>query len=378
MDAKVNLELLTCSDGLHKIAVATLDNPASLNALSLSMLEQLKSALETWQSDDLIVAVLLEGAGEKAFCAGGDVRTMHKVMKERSKNEAMAFCSNYFSTEYQCDYLIHTYSKPIIAWGEGIIMGGGMGLYMGASHKVVTPRSRLAMPEISIGLYPDVGGTWFLNRLTKGMGMFLGLTGASINSSDALALQMGDYCLLAEQRATLLEQLQISPWLESSEHHELVCELLDELSVQALSQMPPAQIAPYVDEIEAACSSEKLTTICQNIQALQAHSEPEKWLTNAKANLASGSPISGHICFRQIRHYHDLSLADCFRLELGLSVQCGLLGEFQEGVRARLIDKTGEPDWLFTSIEEVDESVIDSLFTSLWLPESHPLAQLGK
>ncbi len=374
MSESVHFAELPCSDSEHKIAIATLDNAASLNALSLDMLTSLKHQLEKWHDDDTIICVLLEGAGDKAFCAGGDVRTMYRVMHESTDAQIEDFCTHFFTIEYQCDYLIHTYCKPIIAWGQGIVMGGGMGLYMGSSHKVVTPSSRLAMPEISIGLYPDVGGTWFLNRLDDGMGLFLGLTGMMVNAADALQLHLADHMVLSSSKATLLEQLQVADWDCGDDAYEVVTEMLESLQMEAQEQAPTTQISRYLPHIQRACHGENITQVVEQIGTLDI-SEP--WLETAKNNLKQGSPISAHICYRQMIDHHNLSLADCFRLELTLSVRSALLGEFREGVRSRLIDKDGEPNWRYKSVAEVDEQVIEGLFTPLWDDENHPLFQLG-
>ncbi len=193
MSDTVNFQEIPCGEGDYVIAIATLDNSASLNALTHDMIVLLKQQLEQWHQDERVVCVVLDGAGEKAFCAGGDVRAMHTMMKTQSADVAKAYCEQFFSVEYECDYLIHSYCKPIIGWGNGIVMGGGMGLFMGTSHKVVTPTSRLAMPEISIGLFPDVGATYFLNQLEDRLGLFLGLTGVMFNATDAMDIHMADH-----------------------------------------------------------------------------------------------------------------------------------------------------------------------------------------
>ncbi|ARR46368.1 enoyl-CoA hydratase [Vibrio campbellii] len=374
MTGKVTISEIDCLDGVHRIGIATLDNTASLNALTYDMLAELNDQLIEWQDAPDLVCVILNGAGEKAFCAGGDVRTMYHVMHEKSKEETAEFCSNYFSLEYECDYLIHTYQKPIIGWGEGIVMGGGMGLFMGTSHRVVTPKSRLAMPEINIGLYPDVGGTWFLSQIDPEVGLFLGLTGAMVNSSDAVTIGLAEWLLLEEQYPALLEELKQVAW-GSSDAKSLVSALLQLMEDEVIDSKPTTQICPYLDQIKEACKGSDLNQIAQRIQAIEGGTQ---WLENAQKSFASGSPITAHICFRQVKEYHRLSLADCFRLELTLSVRSALLGEFEEGVRSRLVDKDGNPKWMFNSVSEVDESVIDTLFTSLWTEEEHPLAQLGK
>ncbi|BBL92124.1 enoyl-CoA hydratase/isomerase family protein [Vibrio rotiferianus] len=374
MTGKVTISEIDCLDGIHRIGIATLDNTASLNALTYDMLAELNDQLIEWQDDPDLVCVILNGAGEKAFCAGGDVRTMYHVMHDKSKEETAEFCSNYFSLEYECDYLIHTYQKPIIGWGEGIVMGGGMGLFMGTSHRVVTPKSRLAMPEINIGLYPDVGGTWFLSQIDPEVGLFLGLTGAIVNSSDAVTIGLAEWLLLEEQYPALLEELRQVDW-RSADAKSLVSALLQLMEDQVIDSKPTTQICPYLDQIKEACKGYDLNQITQRIQAMEGRAQ---WLEVAKKSFVAGSPITAHICFRQVKEYHRLSLADCFRLELTLSVRSALLGEFEEGVRSRLVDKDGNPKWMFKSVSEVDESVIDTLFTSLWSEEEHPLAQLGK
>jgi len=374
MTGKVTISEIDCLDGIHRIGIATLDNTASLNALTYDMLAELNDQLLEWQDDPGLVCVILNGAGKKAFCAGGDVRTMYHVMHEKSKEEAAEFCSNYFSLEYECDYLIHTYQKPIIGWGEGIVMGGGMGLFMGTSHRVVTPKSCLAMPEINIGLYPDVGGTWFLSQIDPEVGLFLGLTGAIVNSSDAVTIGLAEWLLLEEQYPALLEELRQVDW-RSADAKSLVSALLQLMEDQVIDSKPTSQICPYLDQIKEACKGFDLIQIAQRIQAMEGNTQ---WLEVAQKSFDAGSPITAHICFRQVKEYHRLSLADCFRLELTLSVRSALLGEFEEGVRSRLVDKDGNPKWMFNSVSEVDKSVIDTLFTSLWSQEEHPLAQLGK
>ncbi|GHA33728.1 enoyl-CoA hydratase/isomerase family protein [Photobacterium aphoticum] len=403
MTGQVNIQVLPSTEGFH-IGVAELDNPASLNALTYDMLAQLHEALAHWQDDDTVACVVIHAVGEKAFCAGGDVRAMYlqmhqarEVVQEAEQADstqvgqepslrheaalkAMQYLTDYFTLEYQTDYLIHTYPKPIIVWGGGIVMGGGMGLYMGASHRITTPDSRLAMPEINIGLYPDVGGTWFLNQLPPGVGMFLGLTGAMVNATDALALSMTDHILLTNQREALFSALQQAQWLDVS-IFSTVDQVLSSLGESAIDAYPEIQMLPYLPAIQAACHSGSLASICQRIDALPriAHApQSDKWLSQAQTALREGSPITAHICYRQLTQFHNESLADCFRMELTLSVRCGDLGEFYEGVRARLIEKTGQPAWQYADVTKVDDDVIDQLFTPLWADYEHPLHTLGE
>src|SRR5690606_7173204 len=166
------------SGGGKKIAVATLNSEKTLNSLTQTMVDLLGPQLKQWESDASIAAVVLRGAGEKAFCAGGDVKELY-----RSAVEKDGAAAKFYETEYRLDYQIHTYSKPIVMWGTGIVMGGGLGLASGASHRGVTETSRIAMPEITIGLFPDVRGTRFLNRAPGKIGLYLGLISALLHAT---------------------------------------------------------------------------------------------------------------------------------------------------------------------------------------------------
>src|SRR5690554_4655998 len=247
------------ADG-HKIGIATLNSERSLNALSLAMIDALEPQLEAWANDDSIVCVWLEGAGEKAFCAGGDIVAMYKAAKDLPK-EPVAEVVDFFTREYRLDYRIHTYPKPIVVWGDGFVMGGGLGLMIGASHRIVTERSRLAMPEISIGLYPDVGGTYFLSRLPEGMGLFLGLTAAQVNAPDACWLGMADFALNAEQKESGLHALCAVHWTDSAEvNRHRVSDALAQLADYA-HELPEPVLKPQHETIKTLMTGDSLQTV---------------------------------------------------------------------------------------------------------------------
>lgn len=359
----------------RKIGVATLNSEKSLNALSLPMVESLLPQLQAWQLDTSISMVLLQGAGEKAFCAGGDIRDLYKAMLAAPGSYA-PYVEEFFTKEYTLDYLIHTFGKPVLVWGNGIVMGGGLGLMAGASHRVVTASSRIAMPEMAIGLYPDVGASWFLNRMPEGCGLFLGLTGASINAADAKFIGLADHFLLHERKAALLEKLQAVNWGDTvALNHQKLSDVLRAEEDQCRTQMPLSHIRPHLQEIGSLAKHGQLTTVIQAISDMQGD---DKWLQKAKESLAYGSPITAHIVFELLKLGQSKILADSFRLELGLSVQCGKLGEFTEGVRALLMDKDLQPKWQYKTVSDVPQSVIDELFRSPWSASEHPLRELGQ
>ncbi len=359
-----------------------LNKTAALNAIDLSMVRRIDAQLIEWQSEDDLVCVVLDAVGEKAFCAGGDVVSMYNAMQQEP-GKTPAFLQDFFNFEYQLDYRIHTYAKPVIVWGQGIVMGGGLGLFNGASHRVVTGNSRIAMPEITIGLYPDVGGSWFLNRMPGKLGIFLGLTGASINATDALYCELADFFVGHHTSDDCIDALKRQPWPEERatknsirEMHNVVSDVLRTFDDLAASEKPQGQLAKHRDAIDAACDQDSLATIVDNILSMP--SEGDKWLSKAQGSLSHGSPITAHIVDQQLKRAADMTLADCFRMELDLSCRCGEYGEFAEGVRALLIDKDMQPNWRYQSISDVPSDVIDWFFSSPWSQEQHPLALLGK
>ena len=374
MSQVVNFQEINCTNG-KKVAVITLNSPKSLNALGMDMIALIYPKLQQWKEQDDIVAIFLQGEGEKAFCAGGDIVYMYNDIIADKGNYSPGV-EKYFTTEYQLDYFIHTYNKPIIVWGNGIVMGGGLGLMVGGSHRVVTESSRIAMPEISIGLYPDVGGSYFLNKMPGNCGMFLGLTGASINAADAKYCHLADYFVASDNKNSLIEQLTQVDWQESIEdNHEKVSNLLADFEKSSISQLPESKLSEHESLIEEVTSFENLTSIVDGILSVETE---DKWFSRAQKSLKSGSSLSAALTFQQIQHGASLSLADCFRMELNLSVKAGQFGEFSEGVRALLIDKDYSPQWKFSSIGSVDTKVIDWFFESKWSQEQHPLVNLDK
>ena len=375
INADVVLFETMSADNGKLIAIATLNSEKSLNALSLAMVELLLPQLQAWKDDPQVAMVLLQGAGDKAFCAGGDIRDLYHNMQQQP-GQFQPYVEDFFTKEYHLDYLIHTFDKPVLVWGNGIVMGGGLGLMAGASHRIVTVTSRIAMPEMAIGLYPDVGGSWFLNRMPAGCGLFLGLTGASINAADAKFIDLADHFLPHDKKSLLLERLKSIRWGNTItlNHQKLTDELLA-MEEMSRNQQPASQVRLHQHAIAALVQCADLATAMQAILAMP---NEDSWLSKAKASLRYGSPITAHIVYRLLQLGQSKILADSFRLELGLSVQCGKLGEFTEGVRALLIDKDQKPAWLYPDVATVPDAVIDELFSSPWPAAQHPLRELGR
>lgn len=368
MTGKVNFSHQTCSDG-SIIAIAELDNPTSLNALTHHMIEQLYHQLLLWQEDDNVVAVMLHGHGERAFCAGGDVQAMYRVLenKENDFDSAFQTTADFFRLEYRCDFLIHTYRKPIIAWGHGYLMGGGVGLFMGASHRVVDANIRFAMPEVKIGLYPDVGGTYFLSQIPQHYALFIALTACQVNATDMQGLGLSEWVVNASEKQGVLDQLAQIEWQNSQDVDVAINQVLN-----AHHQSPDEQglLLAHADLIETTCQG-SLPQIVESIAQLDSD---DKWLSNAKKTTAYASPLSLHLCYQQLTQYHQLTLKECFEMEFGLTLRCGLEGDFREGVRALLIDKTHQPHWMHSDVYQVTTQELTRFFSPLDSSE-YPLAE---
>lgn len=376
-DLAVIFDELSTSDG-GRVGVATLNAPKSLNALSLDMARQLAAKLDAWAVDRSIVAVWLEGAGGKAFCAGGDIVALYRSMTEEGDNRGSGrdslFAETYFTTEYRLDYRIHTYPKPILVWGDGIVMGGGLGLMAGASHRIVTETSRIAMPEISIGLYPDIGASWFLNRMPRGVGAYLGLTGAQLNARDALDLGMADHFVPRERRTALLDALAGADYGKRSAQ-ELRAGVSSALAAfEDRSHAPSGQVWSHLDHLQRLVGTADVT---QAVEAILADDRDDAWLRANRERLAVGSPLSAHLVWRMLERHRHTSLAEAFRDELNLSVQCCREGDIAEGVRALLIDKDKNPRWRHADVASVPEADLQAMMVPLWRDDEHPLRDLG-
>lgn len=360
----------TCSG--HVFGRATLNATASLNALTLTMVELLDDQLEKWGLDPNVVGVILDAQGDKAFCAGGDVVSIHHAIRKTPKGQVPAEATAFFSREYRLDYRIHTYGKPVICWGHGIVMGGGVGLMAGASHRVVTPKTRMAMPEITIGLYPDVGGSWILSRLPGKIGPFLALTGASINAADAVFSGLADFALNHASHADLIRAIQTSSWHGKGADDALeVTRLLEKLSEGV--QLPTSKLRENFDRISEVVGNDGLKDISGRFKLLAEDADP--WMTQAAQTFIKGSPTSAALGLHMQKRVRLLSLAQTFKLELQASLGCCVHPDFYEGVRALLVDKDKSPKWQPAAISEITPEWIESHLKPRF-DEEHPLEDL--
>ncbi|RLA62633.1 MAG: enoyl-CoA hydratase/isomerase family protein [Epsilonproteobacteria bacterium] len=323
-----------------------LNSPKTLNALSIEMIISMTEQLETWEDDLEVRAVIMLSTSERAFCAGGDVVSLYKAMVE-DKN-----AGEFFKYEYFLDQYIHNFKKPIISLADGIVMGGGIGIMNGASHRIVTERSMLAMPEITIGLFPDVGGSYFLNKMPGNVGKFLALTGARLNGADAKLVKMADYFISSDQVPVLKEALGNLNWQEDT---------LEDLlkGLEAKSSTQDSEVEKRLDEINKLAAPADILEITKNWAE---YTTDDKWLKRALGNYQKGSPTSAAVILEQIKRGKELSLEKVFAMELNMAKQFTLHHDFREGVRALLIDKDNNPQWKPASIADVSNELVSEHF----------------
>ncbi|PID44000.1 MAG: enoyl-CoA hydratase [Proteobacteria bacterium] len=358
----------------HALGRITLNSPKTLNALALEMIGQITDQLKSWANDNHIVAVWLHGSGDRSFCAGGDIVSLYNSMKS-DPGGPNRFARDFFSQEYRLDYLIHTYPKPVLCWGGGIVMGGGLGLMAGSSHRIVTESTRMAMPEITIGLFPDVGGSWFLNRMPGKTGLYMGLTGSAINCSDALFTGLADYFLANDQKDDLLRAITDSRWHgDAGKDRALMTDLIQHQSASS-PEPPESQVEAHLQVINELVFEDDLP---RTFNAIVQHNTDDKWLIKGQKNLQHGCPVSAHLIFEQLHRGKQLELSEVFQEEFNMAMSCVTRGDFQEGVRALLIDKDNQPRWRYNSITDVPKSWVNAHFSYPWTEDISPLHDLGK
>lgn len=369
----------------HVIGIMTLNTPKSLNALSVEMCQLLSKQLDLWQSDTQVVAILLRGAGDKAFCAGGDIRKLYDSMSETAPLPN-PYATEFFSHEYRLYRQMHFYSKPLILWGDGIIMGGGMGLMAACSHRLVTERTRFAMPEVTIGLFPDASGSWFLQRMPAKIGLFLGLTGAQCNGSDALLVNLAEYAVASSDYDAIMQHLTQIDWqaaLDDSHAdtaHSIASHALASLPV---ADLPHSKLASYWRPIQQLMNSGGLADIDGLLRddaaltQLDADFAEDNWTQRAVSTYRQGCPVTAALTHALYHRVADLSLEQTLYLETNVAVHCAANPDFKEGVRALLIDKDRNPQWsrsLADCLTLQGRDYINQHFVNPYPAGEHPLS----
>ncbi len=324
-----------------RLGIVTLNRPKALNALTLAMIRDFDPKLREWAHDQGVQAVVIRGSGEKAFCAGGDVRAVYEA--GRRGTDVLTY--EFFFEEYRLNRRIHRYHKPYIALIDGIAMGGGLGLSVHGRYRVVTEKTMVAMPESGIGLFPDVGGSWFLDRAPGKLGVYLGLTGARMKGADILHVGFATHFVSSADLPALLDALEhTSP----------------EAALHRFAQDPgPAPLAARRGQIDAAFGHSTVEAI---FAALDGAGD---WGRMLGADLAKRSPTSLKATLRLLQRHHRHEIEDCLKGEFRL-VQRFMAGhDFYEGIRSVLVDKDMAPRWNPPSLAGVDAAAIDAMFAPL-------------
>jgi enoyl-CoA hydratase/carnithine racemase len=332
------------------IGSITLNRPQALNALSHAMCIAMYHQLQTWQDTPSIKAVIIRGTGDKAFCAGGDIRQLYDYGKQGELHKALAF----FHDEYRLNLYIANFSKPYIAFVDGITMGGGMGVSIHGSHRVGTERLMMAMPETGIGFFPDIGGTYFLPRCPDEIGIYLGLTGARMNAADALDAGLIDQVVPSHTIDTIIATLLNTEF--STDAHASVTEVLQAFTITT----EPSVLSNYRDFIEACFKHDTVESI---ILALKNHESP--WTEQTLTTLKQKSPTSLKVTLKALRRGLIVDLATCLQMEYRLCEHFMQSHDFYEGVRALIVDKDKNPQWLPVTLDKVTHEIVDSYFEKL-------------
>jgi enoyl-CoA hydratase len=323
----------------------TMNRPEALNALTYSMTLKIREALDAWQNDPGVALVLLDGAGDRALCAGGDVRSLYE-----SRTEGSGIARKFWRDEYRLNALIGRYAKPYVAIQDGIVMGGGIGLSGHASYRIVTERSRLAMPETGIGLIPDVGGTWLLARAPGEIGIYLGLTGASMNAADAIYARFSDTFVPSDKRAALTDRL-------IDRKGGSVDDAISAFAQDAGSS-PLTIGSTEIDRTFAGRSVEGMVAALAQM--------PGERSEKTAATLRQKSPKALMLTLAAIRGARALSsLEKALTVEYRLTVRLFEDGEFPEGVRALIIDKDREPKWSPPKLADVSDELVEAYLSPL-------------
>ena len=359
---------------LNRVAIITLNRPVALNALSHAMVRELAVLIERVREDESIVALVLEGAGPKGFCAGGDVRALYQLARARERDGANGW-QQFFVDEYRLDYALHTFSKPLVALLDGVTMGGGMGLGQAAALRIATSRTKIAMPETRIGLLPDVGATHFLAKMPVEMELYVGLTGATLTGADAVHCRLADACVPGEWLDGYEARLAAAQWTGD------VRAVLREVFVAPCHEAGDgalASLAPLIGRHFARGARVEQIVASLRADLEREHTESErKWLEATLEALEHYSPTMLEVTREALLRGRQMTLAESFRMELGIVGRAIEEGDFCEGVRAHLVDKDRKPRWAPATLVELRPERVQHFLSSPWRGDAHPLADLG-
>ena len=353
----------------NRIGIITLDRPKALNSLSLDMVRALTSALLSWRDDSAVQAVVIRSSSERAFCAGGDIRFFHDSGRSTPQGGS-ALLEDFFTEEYALNHLIHYYPKPYVALMDGIVMGGGMGVAQGGESnrmRIVTDRTKMAMPEVNIGLFPDVGGSYFLSRAPGQLGTYLGVTGEVIGAADAL------YAGLADVFVPAVELAAFSDLLATADANRLMQEIRA-FAAPFASMAEPSTSTLAVERaaIDQHFAHDDVPSIAASLSG-----DDSGFAKKTLETMNKRSPLMMCVTLSQLRRGKSMSVAECLRMERTMVRRSFEHGEVLEGIRSVVIDKDNAPKWSPAHLSEVSKEMIDRFFEPAWPAYAHPLHAIG-
>lgn len=358
----------------NRIGFIDLERPKALNALSTGMIRAMHAALDQWRDNPDVIAVVVRSQHPRAFCAGGDIRFLYESA-QRGEHDARDV---FFIEEYQLNHAIFTYPKPYIALMNGVVMGGGMGISQGAHRtgglRVVTNSTKMAMPETRIGLFPDVGASWFLARTPGAIGRYLAVTGETIGAADALYAGLADVYLDDSALPALVDTLRSELFERGAD--VVACVEREALAHQVVPSPEASSLANVRGSIDRHFALPDVARILASLeQERDADSHSGEWAEQMIAVLRERSPLSMAVSLEVVTRA-EASMADVLRCDLDLTRSCFTRGDTVEGIRARIIDKDNAPRWRFACIEDVSAAEVDKMFESPWPASEHPLRNL--
>jgi enoyl-CoA hydratase/carnithine racemase len=349
--------------------IITLDRPKALNSLSLDMVRALTAALLAWREDAGVDAVFITSTSEKALCAGGDIRFFHQAghATPASPGCGSALLEDFFTEEYALNHLIHFYPKPYIALMDGVVMGGGMGIAQGGPDsglRIVTERTKMAMPEVNIGLFPDVGGSHFLSHAPGALGMYLGLTGLTIGAADALYVGLADVFVPSAELPALQALIAATPGAQ-------LPAAIRAFAAPFIAQAGASELQARRALVDRHFGADSVAAVMASLEG-----DAEPFAQKALAAMRQRSPLMMCVTREMLVRGAALDVADCLRMERSLVRRNFEHGEVLEGVRALVIDKDNAPAWNPPSLAQVTPEMVARFFEPVWPAHAHPLRHL--
>ena len=325
-----------------------LNRPDKINSLTHEMIVEIDKKLIQWEKDESVTHILMYGSGTRGFCAGGDMRVYYD-----NRHRAVEVAKEFFPSEYDMDLRIINYPKPIVAFLDGIVMGGGVGISFGASHKIVTEKTKWAMPEVNIGFFPDVGGTFFMNEIPEEMARYISFLAKFLTGDDVLFLGFADKKVLSADLAEINKEITA---LESENTFLEIDNIIEKFQ-------QPAQISYLEKNQEKIVKYFSGDSVHEIINKLKDGADSgDMWASETLKEMRKKSLLSQYVIFEQFKRGKELSIEEAFEMEVTLSLNFMDNPDFFEGLRSVLVDKN-EADWMYKNPEDISKELVEKFFT---------------